>query len=414
MEERFAADYEQIKPWRVMFCVTAYSMMSMYVLLGLGCLVGIGVFAWQNYGWLLREQNLNYSEGWTTEQKTALDRYAAQLRTEYHLLFDYNDYISYSDGIATDIWCEVSCMRRASRLDEQLRRFTSCPAAQRKDLLQQKDVTDYNLAFHAADLGNYEAVYALVEQDYPAVTQRNKYGETILGIVLSNMRSRPINEVLGMADWLLARGSRPEHTAAFMGLCGMADDLGATVDWLLANGLSTTRDPESYKTLMRDEGQSSPLPLLPFHELMHHDDGMALIEKLVREGKIDINTRSADLTYLQYELHTEINADRLAGLLALGADPNLLPLSVDDDRANDSYNHLTPLAYLLLFLSEHEDDTDDSAKSAVACVRLLLLSGAEAHPLPAEWLSPNLRQQVESLYRELNLPIHFLPQDPSA
>ena len=414
MEERIAAGPKPIKPWRVMLCVTAYSMMSMYLLLWLCAVVGIGTFLWQSYGWLLREQELTYSEGWTTEQKAALDRFAVQLRTETRLLFDYNDFMSYSEGMMSELRYEGSCMRKGSLLDEQLRLITACPAEQRGELFRQVDVINGNLAFYALDMGNFRAARALVEQGYPAVTQRNRYGETILGVLLSNMSSRPIDEVLEMADWLVARGSVPEHTAAFLGLCSMADDLGATVDWLLANGMSITRDPENYKTLLRDEGQPRSLPLLPFEELMDHANGLAIIEKLAREGKIDINTDSAHLTYLQYELQTGIHVDRLSRLLEMGADPNLVPSSVASDQNRSDSQLVPPLAYLLLRLSEHEDDTDDYSKSLLDCVRLLLRHGAAAQPLPAEWQSSHLRQQVESLYREHSLPINFLPPDPSA
>ena len=385
----------ELSPFRVMLCVTAYAMMSMYVMLFVIYGVGGVVTLYERYGWLLNG-DVAYSAQWSSEQKKAIEKFRKNLPREARVV-----YLSFHDAEQLpddDSQIDELSLPYVAAIDNHVRLI-----AEGKSDLPTSAV--YGSPAHvAAYMGHLDAVKALVEQDATMIHMKDSQGNPLLARVLSAVSTCEAAQVFELAEWLLAKGATLEQALSYDIMLSMvwSEEDTAILEWLVAHDVSL----EPWK--------SGVLRGLPFDVFIQRGRGLSVIERLMKEGKIDVNDRRANWTYLQLLQTGTPRPDVTEWLLKMGAKPDLLPEPYSETAADgEAYGSVeeTPLALVLEFLSEEEKADSEGVSSALSTIRLLLQYGATPQAFPAEWENDENRQSAEKVYREFGHAINYLTEE---
>ena len=385
----------EVSPLRVMLCVSAYAMMSMYVVLfavlGVGGLIKLN----EKYGWLLRS-DVAYCDSWKPEQRKMIEDFRKELPKQANFI-----YLTFSN--AEDLPDDDSLIAKLS-MDyvEAIDKHVRLIAEGKSEL--PASVAYGSPAHVAAYMGHLDAVKALVEHDAGMIHLKDSQGNTLLARVLTAFASCESAQVFELAEWLLAKGAALDQALSYEILLSMSwsEEDTAIMEWLLAHDVSL----EPWK--------SGILRGLPFDMFIQRGRGVSVIERLIKEGKIDVNDRRANWTYLQIVQTGTPRPDITEWLLKMGAKPDLLPEPYSETAADgDSYGSVeeTPLAMVLEFLSEEEKAYSDDANSALATIRILLQYGAAPQPFPAEWENEDNRLTAEKIYREFGHSVNYFTEE---
>ena len=133
---------------------------------------------------------------------------------------------------------------------------------------------------------------------------------------------------------------------------------------------------------------------------MQNSVALPVFERLVKEGRLNVNERRGSATYLQRAaMNEQLQAVEL--LLKLGAD-----VSAVSESPAATLEKYTPVDILLYHLSEHIQGSD--AEKTLSALRILLQHGAvpgEVLPELDKWEDEALQQQVEALLREFGFSL---------
>ena len=376
-------------PLRSFLCIAAYGMMLMLGILILGSGLGMAVTGWQLYGWLLRGEP-EFAEHWNESQKSAFIsleqaiRYDNSCFTDYTSLFRGTDEDADYKSLSWAVKRDTHTMPHAKKADDGLRELVKLSREE-----AAKHPSLQTLAFAAAEMGQWAAMQILVDLGLPAST-KNAQEETLLSVVLSNMTSRPQAEVFEVAEWLLAHGAEITPGVALYESVALANEgqEEATLEWLLAHGLTL------------DIWKNGEQTFLPLEVCMQNSVALPAFERLVKEGRLNVNERRGSATYLQRAaMNEQLQAVEL--LLKLGAD-----VSAVSESPAATLEKYTPVDILLYHLSEHIQGSD--AEKTLSALRLLLQHGAvpgEVLPELDKWEDKALQQQVEALLREFGFSL---------
>lgn len=383
---------------RVMLCVTSYAMMSMYVMLFIIMGVGGLIKLHERYGWLLNDA-VTYSAAWTPEQQKAIEEFRKNLPQEAKLI-----YVAFlnAEQLPDDasLLDDVHSMKFAEAIDRRIRTIVSGSSES-----SELPSSAYGSPAHvAAYMGHLEAVKALVEHDDTMIQMKDAQGNTLLARVLTALARHESARVFELAEWLLSKGATLDHALTYDSMLKMAwsEEDTAILEWLLAHDVS----PEPWKC--------GVLRGLPFDMFIKQGRGLTVIERLIKEGKIDVNDRRANWTYLQLLQTGTPRADVTEWLLKMGAKPDLLPEGYSETAADgEEYGSVeqTPLALALESFSELEESDSEVAVSALSTIRILLQYGATPQPFPAEWENEGNRLSAEKVYQEFGHSINYLTEE---
>lgn len=383
--------YREQSPLRTFLSIAGYGMMFTYSLLFLGVLIVLMVKGWSNYGWLLRG-DMNFAPHWEAPQRAAMQQLEHAVRCDNSIFTDVQGLFAEElesddeDGtLGAALRRDAYTMPYSRKADDALREFVQTSPDKARQLLLQKNSDLHALVYASSEMAQWPAMRFFVEMGFP-VNQTTADGETLLTSVLSNMQSRPTAEVLEQADWLRSKGAEVRADSATWDSIDLADDAEATLEWLLQQGLSLELWKDKYR------GVSLPLDVC-----VSHGVALSVFERLVKEGKLNVNDTRAHATYLQLATDA-VRVEAVRCLLALGAQPDLLP----GECASDDYK-AAPLPALLSSLSLYE--SAEEAEGALAVVRLLLQHGASPRPLPEDWKCPQVHEAVLKLLEEFGHPI---------
>lgn len=393
-----------LSPFRVMLCVSAYAMMSMYAMMFVVSALGAAVTLQEKYGWLLRGE-VCYSAGWTEEQRSAVESFRKKLpfrSDDIYFAFCKEDVDDYLDRYTwAGVWqMDEQSMFVAADVDRHVRMLVE---GKTEDL--PADVAYGSPAHVAAALGYPEAVRALVEHDAGMIQKKDRKGRALITCVLTALGECEPQPVLELADWLIAQGASPEQDIFdFDVMVTMSQAKGGNeiLEWLLAHDISLK------------PWASGQLRGLPFDVFVREGWGLDVFERLVKTGKIDINDRRADWTYLQFVQIDYPQPEITERLLKLGANPNLLPepYSVKGEDG-DEYGSIerSALALVLEHYAMEEEADSEISKSSLATLKLLLSYGASSQPFPDVWLNEENRRAAEAAYRDFGHTINNLTKE---
>lgn len=385
--------FPNLSPLRVMLCVSAYVMMSMYAFLWFVAGGGLFVALQERYGWLLRG-NVCYNSDWSEQQIISVETFRKALPYSsndiYYAFIDFNDAPDRSSRSGAWFMDEKS-MLIAAEVDSQIRLM-----AEGQSVKLPIDVAYGSPAHVAAALGFPDAVQALVELDSGMVQRKDRQGYTLVSRVLSSLETCDHRRVFELSEWLIKQGATIEQAisdADVMLRISRAKADKEIMEWLLTHNISLT------------PWQSGGMRGLPLDIFVKEGWGVDVFERLVKEGKIDINARRSDWTYLQFVQMDSPQPEITERLLKLGANPNLLPepysVMAEDGEEYGSIDR-SALTLVLEHYAMEEDSNSEIAKAALATLKLLLSYGATPQRLPDEWLWLNEenRQATEAVYRD--------------
>lgn len=389
-------------PWRVFLNVAAYTMMFMFatVILLMACVMlfdGIST-----YGWLLRGE-MRYAPHWQESDKLAMNAFAYAIRFDndkYTVESDmYNAWLENgqeeppTDTMDWVLMRDKHTLPHARRAADSLREWVQSDAATAALILRDSE-TPCTLPHDAAEMGQWAAMRVFVEKGFP-VNQTDADGYSLLSLVLSNMESKPQQEVFSEAEWLLSKGAEVKVDLKLYEAVILADDGAATLEWLLAHGLPL------------DVCRKNKHSWLPLEQCVEEDVAMPVFERLVKEGRININDQRSSMTYLQLAAMAG-KLSVLKMLLSLGAEVDLLPAS----EAQYAPEKRTPLALVLDMLAIQE--AEEHGKEELQKLRLLFEHKAAPAPLPADWQCDALKQKTQEIFREFGYTPEQQPTDTNS
>lgn len=371
-------------------CSAAYAIMLMYALLFLCSGVGVCAIGWNMYGCLLRGE-MEYAQGWSDSDRKALSDFEVALRQDYKMLASFSDIlrkydidnIPPSDSVLYTFAEDKSGLSRMRRINDDLRAMVSQAPGNIKPTPR--------MAHAAAEMGHLAALVTFIKQGADVNSILPDDDATLLARVLTNYGNRPEEYVFTTAEWLVYKGAVVKQSDAIQTAIICSDNPNASLSWLLAHGLETS--------LWKWNDEIRRLPLDSCVAT-----GMALdeIEKLVKSGAIDINSRKGHLTYLQDAVSSGASEKAIRFLFRMGARPDEVPEPMPEDTPEDrEYSSRPPLVMLLDIVSQTVPEADDcSADEQLNALRLLLEHGATPQPFPSEWASPEIRKAAEEIYKK--------------
>lgn len=360
-------------------------MMFMYTLLLVSAGVALLLKAVPLYGWLCRCE-MTYAAHWNEREKVALNAFEYALRFDKRPLSTWCDYDEIGDNVEPDtlsgmIAIDVFTTPKVRQYNDSLRALLLQPVEDFESAIAQKA----SLPCLAAEMGQLAAMQVFVERG-ASPTSKNEHGESLLALVLQNWKGLPTENVLAMGDWLLSHGADLHDCKELLSSAILADDSEATLEWLLARGLPIN---------------SEELPLL---ECVVSGSALSVFERLAKEGRINVNARGGEYTYLQQAVFGWADVKSIETLLKLGAQPDLLP----EKKNKDGSNQQTPLQIVLKQLAEKE--SVEYTQHLFDVLQLLLAHGAAPQLLPPRWACPELLEQTRRTYQEIGA---VAQQEPS-
>lgn len=389
--------FRELSPLRVMLCVSAYVMMSMYAFLWFVAGGGMFVTLQERYGWLLRG-NVSYSSDWTEQQIVSVESFRKALPYKSNDI--YYAFIDIDEEPDRNSWSGAWFMDEkstfiAAEVDSQIRLM-----AEGQSVKLPFEVAYGSPAHVAAALGFPDVVRALVEHDSDMVQRKDQQGYTLISRVLSSLETCDHRQVFELSEWLLKQGATMEQAisnADIMLRISRAKADNEIMEWLLTHNISLT------------PWQSGGLRGLPLDIFVKEGWGLDVFERLVKDGQIDVNDRRANWTYLQFVQMDYPQPEITERLLKLGANPNLLPepYSVTDEDGEE-YGSIdrSALALVLEHYAMEEEGDSEISKSSLATLKLLLSYGATPQPFPDVWLNEENRQEAEAVYRDFGHSIN--------
>lgn len=368
--------FDNLRPLRLFLSTTAYALMASFTIIFL--VVGGMILCHVGgcYGWLLRG-NMEFSSEWTSQQRDVLNRFERALRFDNGNLLNYVHLVADCAELDKPLpeqgsftfarMADEQIMPRARRLNDLLRDFT-------QDNQSTDAIQTAMLAQAAAEMGHGEALRLIVGQGDKNCFKQSE--ENILAAVFINRAKLPIEEVFEQANWLVENGADCEPCDSLLDAITYSDDSKRTLDWLLSKGMSLT--------IWSDDSSKR----LPLDSVILRISDMKLLDELVKESKINLNSREAKYTYLQSAVEHSADPAVVEYLLQAGAQPDLLPLAGENK---------TPAAMLIAQLTEITDC--ETCFNELTILELLLEHGAVAPVLPEEWCSQEVRHSVEQVYR---------------
>ncbi len=383
-----------MSPWRTLFCVSAYAMMSMFaVLILLSGVYKVCKIA-DLYGWLLRGE-VCYNEDWSAEQRAAIDDFVKSLKVDNEYLVAYTDYYDppKPGSWKYAAWKDAKVMPFAADIDKKVREAVQGIAPQQDE--------NGSVAHIAAELGYYGAARAFVEHYPQLIEYKNESGDDLLILTLLGISEKQQEEPFAMAGWLVEQGLKPSSSTAMQYAIVTAEKPTAVIEWLLANGMPL----EPY-----NENGARGLPLDHCIALNHGTD---IFVELVNQGKININDTRGNTTYLQRAtMAGKVEVVEL--LLKLGAKPDLLPEpyhEIDDEGREICSQPRTPIELALSYYATSTDE--EESERYLATLRMLFRYNAQPQPVPSKWENEDKLRAVEAIYREFGHEITTLPSNPA-
>lgn len=379
---------EPMSPWRTMFCVSAYAMMSMFALLILLSGVHMVCKMTNLYGWLLRGE-VSYNEDWSAEQRSAIDDFVNSLKIENSYLLEYTDYYDPPEPGTWKYaaWKDAKVMPVAADIDKKVREAALGMIPQQDD--------NGSVAHVAAEIGYYAAVHAFAEH-YPQLIQyKNKAGDDLLILTLQGMPTSQREEAFAVADYLVEQGLKPVNTVAMQYAIMTAEKPADILEWLLKKGFPL----EPYN----ENGVRG----LPLDYCIAHNHCTDIFVELVNQGKINVNDTRGKATYLQ-RAATAAKVEVVELLLKLGANPDLLPEPYFESDENCSLAQ-TPVELVLSYYNTSSDE--EVCERYLATLRILFQYNARPQPLPAKWENEDKLRAVEAIYRDFGHELTTLPSN---